>query len=64
MACDWRGSSFEDCHAELLKAKAYMKGTFDPSMINMSGDVGQANVSNPVDHLVPRVMQSVVMEPT
>ncbi|MDG1470955.1 MAG: DUF692 domain-containing protein [Ascidiaceihabitans sp.] len=63
---EWDGNipSFEDCHAELLKAKAYMKGSFDPSMINMSGDVGQANVSNPVDHLVPSVMQSVVMETT
>lgn len=63
---EWDGNipSFEDCHTELLKAKAYMKGTFDPSMINMNGAVGQANVSNPVDHLVPSVMQSVVMDAT
>ena len=61
---EWDGNipSFEECHAELLKAKQYMDGNFDPARVSMEEGAGEESVSNPVDFLVPEVMQSTVLE--
>ncbi|MBN9087639.1 MAG: DUF692 domain-containing protein [Reyranella sp.] len=62
---EWDGDipGFADCHAELLKAKPYMDGRFDPESVQPTGSGGGAGVSNPVGFLVPRVMDSAVLEP-
>ena len=61
---EWDGNipSFDECHQELLKAKTYMSGHFDRSLIAGAAPDADTNVSNPVDHLVPDVMTNVVME--
>lgn len=61
---EWDGNipSFAECHAELLKAKRYMDGNFDPAKVRMDAGEGEESVSNPVDFLVPKVMQTTVME--
>lgn len=61
---EWDGNipSFEECHAELLKAKKYMDGNFDPSKIKMGEGDAEEIVSNPVDFLVPEVMQNTELE--
>ncbi len=61
---EWDGNIplFADCHAELLKAKRFMSGRFDPARISVpDGEYGDS-VSNPVNFLVPRVMDSTVLE--
>jgi uncharacterized protein (UPF0276 family) len=61
---EWDGDipSFADCHAELLKAERYMDGRFEPERAQPAEPSG-GGVSNPVGFLVPRVMDSAVMEP-
>ncbi len=60
---EWDGDipAFADCHAELLKAKDYMGGRFDPRPAGPPDPGGADAVSNPVGFLVPRVMDSAVM---
>jgi len=54
--------SLADCQAELMKAKRYMSGRFEPAG-GGPRDGGAADaVSNPVGFLVPRVMDSILME--
>ena len=61
---EWDGDipSFADCHAELRKAELYMGGGFDPARAAPAAAGGAAAVSNPVGFLVPKVMDSAVME--
>jgi len=61
---EWDGNipSFAECHRELLKAKNYMSGKFDPSMFDLAPDISQGRVSNPVDFLVPGIMETTIME--
>ena len=61
---EWDGNipSFAECHRELLKAKNYMSGRFDPSMFDLAPDISQDAVSNPVDFLVPGIMETTIME--
>ena len=54
--------SFADCHAELLKAKSHMDGRFQPARAGPETGDGDDAVSNPVGFLVPRVMDSTLME--
>ena len=61
---EWDGHipPFEKCHAEVLKAKLYMDGNFDHLAIGRGESEGAESVSNPVDFLVPDVMENTVME--
>jgi uncharacterized protein len=62
---EWDGDipGFADCHAELLKAERYMDGAFDdPERAAPSERIDTDGVSNPVGFLVPRVMDSAVLE--
>jgi uncharacterized protein (UPF0276 family) len=61
---EWDGDipAFADCHAELLKAQGYMGHGFEPGRAGPPDPVGADGVSNPVGFLVPRVMDSVVLE--
>jgi uncharacterized protein (UPF0276 family) len=61
---EWDGDipAFADCHAELLKAKSYMGGRFDPKSVTPPDSGGGDGVSNPVGFLVPRVMDSNRLE--
>jgi len=54
--------SFADCQAEIMKAKRYMGGRFDPARAAPEEAGGADGVSNPVEFLVPKVMDSVVLE--
>ena len=54
--------SLADCRAELHKAKDYMSGRFDPARIAPEAAGGADGVSNPVEFLVPKVMDSVMLE--
>jgi uncharacterized protein (UPF0276 family) len=60
---EWDGDipAFAECHAELLKAERYMGGRVDP-VAAPPERVTAEGVSNPVGFLVPRVMDSAVME--
>lgn len=68
---EWDGNipSFEECQAELGKARRYMDSHFDPPETTSPAEVstpdpaGEA-VSNPVDFLVPGVMATTVSEAT
>ncbi|MFC4217122.1 DUF692 domain-containing protein [Pseudophaeobacter arcticus] len=56
---EWDGHipTFEVCHAELLKAKSYMKGGFSPLVGGSARVPSKAMaVSNPVSFLMPDVM--------
>lgn len=55
---EWDGNipSFEVCHAELLKAQAYMAEAWSPPKEALVPDPGPLAVSNPVNFLVPDVM--------
>ena len=58
---EWDGNvpAFDVCHSELLKARNYMRGAFDPSMMRpLSADAGTA-VANPVSFVAPAVMDNV-----
>ena len=61
---EWDGDipGFAECHAELLKAERYMEGRFDPQRVTPAEQSGADGVSNPVGFLVPRVMDSAVLE--
>jgi uncharacterized protein (UPF0276 family) len=61
---EWDGDipPFADCHAELLKAKDYMDRGFTPGRAGPPDSTGADAVSNPVGFLVPRVMDSAVLE--
>jgi uncharacterized protein (UPF0276 family) len=61
---EWDGDipSFADCHAELLKAEDHMGGRFDPQPPGPPASGRLEAVSNPVDFLVPRVMDDAVLE--
>jgi uncharacterized protein (UPF0276 family) len=62
---EWDGNipSLGECHAELLKAEAYMTGAGAAAPdASVDGD-GPESLSNPVGFLVPRVMDSNLMEP-
>jgi len=61
---EWDGDipSFGECHAELRKAERYMAGRSDPARAIPPAAGGGDAVSNPVGFLVPRVMDSNVME--
>lgn len=61
---EWDGNipSFDECHAELLKAKRYMDGGFARPQLSMQKEEGDESVSNPVDFLVPEVMKNTIME--
>jgi uncharacterized protein (UPF0276 family) len=61
---EWDGDipSFADCHAELLKAENYMGGSFATGSADPAEAAGADGVSNPVGFLVPRVMDSFVLE--
>lgn len=63
---EWDGNIplFVDCHAEVVKAKRYMSGRFDPARISVPDGEYVESVSNPVDFLVPKVMGSTVLERT
>jgi uncharacterized protein (UPF0276 family) len=61
---EWDGDipSFDECQAELLKAERYMDGGFDPQRTVPVEPASAESVSNPVGFLVPRVMDSAVLE--
>ncbi|MEA3030546.1 MAG: uncharacterized protein QOG13_1871 [Sphingomonadales bacterium] len=61
---EWDGDipSFAACHAELKKAERYMGGPLDPARAAPAAAGGAEAVSNPVGFLVPRVMDSNMME--
>ncbi|XXU39741.1 DUF692 domain-containing protein [Sorangium sp. So ce1000] len=61
---EWDGNipSFEECHAELSKAAAYMKGTADAPRAAIGERAGSDLVPNPVDFLIPVVMDHVTAE--
>ncbi len=54
--------SFADCHAELIKAERYMGARFEPARAGADEAAGADGVSNPVGFLVPRAMDSIVLE--
>lgn len=61
---EWDGDipALADCRAELLKANDHMDGDFDPRPASPADPGGVASVSNPVGFLVPRVMDSSLLE--
>lgn len=62
---EWDGNipAFEQCHAEILKAKHYMQGDFNPKNVTVSSEIEMETISNPVDFLVPGVMERTQMGP-
>lgn len=57
---EWDGNipSFDECLAEIHKARQFMAGEFDPSRVNAdNGQTGGEALSTPVDFMVPSVMQ-------
>ena len=63
---EWDGNipSFAACHAEVLKAEAYMSGDFDPAQLNVETMPTEEAISNPLDFLVPEVMVNTRMAET
>ena len=61
---EWDGNipAFEVCHSELLKAKRFMGENLEPSQINIENHIEEESISNPVDFLVPEVMENTVFE--
>jgi uncharacterized protein (UPF0276 family) len=61
---EWDGEipSFAECHAEVRKAERYMGGAADPAGVTAPEAATIDGVSNPVGFLVPRVMDSAVLE--
>jgi len=61
---EWDGDipDFAECHAELLKAKGFMDGRTEPEAPGRLDPVGPEGLSNPVGFLVPRVMDSILLE--
>ena len=58
---EWDGNipSFDDCHAELLKARDYMGGDSFKRVAEVPRDISDG-VSNPVSFLVPSVMETAL----
>lgn len=54
--------SFADCHAELMKAELHMGARAGAARAGADETAGTDGVSNPVGFLVPRAMDSIVME--
>ncbi len=62
---EWDGHipSFEECHAELLKARRYMDGRFNwPGQSQALSEPAHESLSTPVDFLVPNVMEHAISE--
>jgi uncharacterized protein len=61
---EWDGNVplFEQMHQEVLRARDFMLGTFDSVRLTSSATTQAASISNPVDFLVPGVMQSSRLE--
>ncbi len=59
---EWDGNipSFDDCHAELLKARAYMDGGEFKRSTGRPFAAVRSGVSNPVSFLVPSVMDAAI----
>ncbi len=57
---EWDGNvpSFEHVHAEVLQAQSFMQGEFDPRRVKTQIQKGTESISNPVDFMVPEVMNS------
>ena len=57
---EWDGNvpSFEHVHAEVLQAQSFMQGEFDPRRVKTQIQTGTESISNPVDFMVPEVMNS------
>ena len=62
---EWDGNipSFEECHAEILRAKRYMSDG-EPARIRAEATEvgGEEAISTPVDFLVPEVMRDTISE--
>lgn len=54
--------AFADCRAELMKAERFMGSRAGPAPARPESAAGADGVSNPVGFLVPRAMDSVVLE--
>ncbi|HEV7660840.1 MAG TPA: DUF692 domain-containing protein [Allosphingosinicella sp.] len=54
--------SFADCHAELMKAELHMGARAEAARAGAGEEAGTEGVSNPVGFLVPRAMDSIVLE--
>ncbi len=61
---EWDGNipAFDACHAELLKARNYMEAGHIQTADPRPQPESTGSISNPVDFLVPQVMDSSVME--
>jgi uncharacterized protein len=61
---EWDGNvpPFEQMHQEVLRARDFMLGTFDSVRLTSSATTQAASTSNPLDFLVPGVMQSSRLE--
>lgn len=61
---EWDGKipSFEECHAEILKAKDYMDADFGTEKIKIKLTTEIESVSNPVDFLVPEIMENTLQK--
>lgn len=63
---EWDGDipAFDVCHTELLKAKHYMAMSSATAAVVSPGtpDTSRPAISNPVDFMVPEVMEQTVME--
>ena len=61
---EWDGNipSFEECLAEIHKAKLFMDGNFDPARVLAEVGTAKESVSNPLNFLVAHAMESTVME--
>ena len=58
---EWDGNvpTFDICHSELLKARNYMRGAFDPSKMRPQSATSETAVANPVNFVAPAVMDNV-----
>ncbi len=54
--------SFDEYHAEVLKARGFMNGTFDPTLVSSARGHAVETVSNPLGFLVPGVMEHTTLD--
>ena len=61
---EWDGDvpPFTQMHNEVLRARHFMQGAFDPSRLTSSASAQASSMSTPVDFMVPSVMQSNRLE--
>lgn len=61
---EWDGNipSFDECHAELLKAKQFMSGEMKPVTHDIPQQNEQQAVSNPIDFMVTPLIEEVENE--